>query len=264
LSNVAVNFVAQTGPNAGRTGSGVTDINGQATITYTSTLLGTDTWGSYVDNLAGRITSNTATVTWVAIAPGAGAFVIGDLENVSGGSVYWWGAQWWKQDPLSTGSAPASFKGYDLSDASPWCGQTWTTRPGNSPHPPQTVPGMMAVIVSSHIVQNGPVISGDVVGIVLVQTNPGYGPNPGHPGTGTIISTLCSSTGRTGSIATNPSVNPRVHARPGAPSQPAPARSAWPSASPSSSVSSCRTPSSTKAAKAVGNCLKKAPQTGAA
>jgi hypothetical protein len=24
-----------------------------------------------------------------------------------------------------------------------------------------------------------------------VQTNPGYGPNPGHPGTGTIVATLC-------------------------------------------------------------------------
>jgi hypothetical protein len=264
LSNVTVNFVAQTGPNAGRTGSGVTDINGQATITYTSTLLGTDTWGSYVDNLAGRITSNTATVTWVAIAPGAGAFVIGDLENATGGSVYWWGAQWWKKDAMSSGPAPASFKGYELDNASPWCGQTWTTRPGNSPHPPQTVPGMMAVIVSSHIVQNGPVISGDVVGIVLVQTNPGYGPNPGHPGTGTIISTLCSSTGTTGATATNPSLNPRVHARPGAPNQPLPARSASPSASPSSSASGCRTAPSTKAAKAVGNCLKRGLPTGAA
>jgi len=27
--------------------------------------------------------------------------------------------------------------------------------------------------------------------IVLVRTNPGYGPNPGHVGTGTIVSTLC-------------------------------------------------------------------------
>src|SRR5207237_8872333 len=40
---------------------------------------------------------------------------------------------------------------------------------------------LMAVIVSSHITKRGPVISGDIVHIVLVQTNPGYGPNPGHP-----------------------------------------------------------------------------------
>jgi hypothetical protein len=51
----------------------------------------------------------------------------------------------------------------------------------------------MAVIVASHITKRGSVISGDIVGIVLVHTNAGYGPNPGHPGTGTIIRQLCSS-----------------------------------------------------------------------
>jgi hypothetical protein len=49
----------------------------------------------------------------------------------------------------------------------------------------------MAVIVSSHITKRGPVISGDIVHIVLVRTNAGYGPNPGHPGTGTIVGQLC-------------------------------------------------------------------------
>jgi hypothetical protein len=50
---------------------------------------------------------------------------------------------------------------------------------------------MMLVIVSSQITKQGAVISGDIVHIVLVKTDPGYGPNPGHPGTGTIISQLC-------------------------------------------------------------------------
>jgi hypothetical protein len=131
------------------------------------------------------------TVIWIAFAPGGGAFVISDLKDVSGGSVYWWGAQWWKNDHLSSGLAPASFKGLELSNTSPWCGQTWTTRPGNSPHPPKTVPSVMAVIVASHITKRGPVISGDIVHIVLVRTNAGYGPNPGHPGTGTIIGQVC-------------------------------------------------------------------------
>jgi hypothetical protein len=49
----------------------------------------------------------------------------------------------------------------------------------------------MAVIVSSHITKSGPVISGNIVHIVLVRTNPGYGPNPGHLGTGTIIGQVC-------------------------------------------------------------------------
>lgn len=193
LSNVAVNFRVQSGPNAGRTGSATTDANGKASFTYPDTLPGTDVIGASVTNLAGTISSNTVTATWVLFAPGGGAFVISDLADVSGASVYWWGAQWWKKDHLSGGLAPASFKGFENGNATPWCGagQTWTTRPGNSPRPPRTVPNRMAVIVASHITKKGAVISGDIVHIVLVQTNPGYGPNPGHLGTGTIIATLC-------------------------------------------------------------------------
>jgi hypothetical protein len=192
LSNVAVSFAATAGPNAGLTGSGVTDANGQASFTYSSSKVGTDTVHASVTNLAGTIASGPVSVTWtVSFAPGGGAFVIGDLENGVGKSVTWWGAQWWKVDPMRSGLAPAAFKGFELSNASPWCGQTWTTRPGNSPHPPAAVPSLMAVIVSSHITKRGPVISGDIVHIVLVHTNPGYGPNPGHRGIGTIIATLC-------------------------------------------------------------------------
>ena len=124
-------------------------------------------------------------------APGGGAFVVGDLHYQNGASAYWWGAQWWKNDHLSTGLAPASFKGYENGNASPWCGQTWTTRPGNSSKPPKSVPGVMAVIVSSHITKSGPVISGDIVHIILVKTNPGYAANPGHLGTGTIVGQVC-------------------------------------------------------------------------
>ena len=191
LSNVAVNFSALQGPNAGRTGSGATDANGQATFSYSSVLTGTDTLRASVINLAGTIPSNTVNVIWLPYAPGGGAFVISDLKDVSGGQAYWWGAQWWKKDPLSTGWAPAAFKGFEKSNLSPWCGQTWTTRPGNSPPPPRTVSTSMLVIVSSHITKKGAVISGDIVHIVQVTTRPGYGPNPGHPGTGTIVTQLC-------------------------------------------------------------------------
>ena len=191
LSNVEVHFTATSGPNAGRTGTGTTDANGTATFSYSSLATGTDTLRASVNNIAGSVGSNPVTVIWIAFAPGGGAFVISDLKDVSGGSVYWWGAQWWKNDHLSSGLAPASFKGLELSNTSPWCGQTWTTRPGNSPHPPKTVPSMMAVIVASHITKRGPVISGDIVHIVLVTTNAGYGPNPGHPGTGTIVGQVC-------------------------------------------------------------------------
>jgi hypothetical protein len=51
----------------------------------------------------------------------------------------------------------------------------------------------MGVIVSSTVTQNGSVISGDIKEVVIVKTNPGYAPDPGNPGTGTIVGVLCTS-----------------------------------------------------------------------
>jgi hypothetical protein len=48
--------------------------------------------------------------------------------------------------------------------------------------------------VSSSITKDGDTISGNVVRVVQVATDPGYGPNPGHPGTGRIVATLCGGT----------------------------------------------------------------------
>jgi len=47
------------------------------------------------------------------------------------------------------------------------------------------------VIVSSSSSKPGSSISGDTVHIVVVQTNPGYAPDPGHPGTGIVVATFC-------------------------------------------------------------------------
>jgi hypothetical protein len=49
----------------------------------------------------------------------------------------------------------------------------------------------MGVAVSSSISTNGSVISGNLISIIVVVTNPGYGPNPGYSGTGTIVATYC-------------------------------------------------------------------------
>jgi hypothetical protein len=49
----------------------------------------------------------------------------------------------------------------------------------------------MGVIASSSIMQSGSIIAGDVPIIVVVKTNPGYGPSPGHAGTGTVVATYC-------------------------------------------------------------------------
>ena len=53
---------------------------------------------------------------------------IGDHEAVVGGRVTFWGSQWARDNPLSGGSAPSSFKGFasQSSPMPPRCGGTWS------------------------------------------------------------------------------------------------------------------------------------------
>jgi hypothetical protein len=121
-----------------------------------------------------------------------GDFVIGNLNSAIGTPVTFWGAQWAKSNSLSGGPAPNAFKGYALNPSMPTCGETWTTSPGNSPPPPPgPLPAFIEIIVSSNITQSGNTISGDIQSIVIVATNGGYEANPGHPGTGTVVSVVC-------------------------------------------------------------------------
>ena len=144
-----------------------------------------------------------AAVASLALAGGAladppsntGPFVIGDQNAAIGSQVTFWGAQWWKDNPLSTGLAPAAFKGFVDSGAPATCGQDWSTDPGNSSHPPQTVGDTVQAIVSSRITKDGPVISGDTTEVVTVAVDPGYAADPGHAGTGTVIGILCGGPG---------------------------------------------------------------------
>ena len=133
-----------------------------------------------------------ATSALADTASTSGSFVIGDQSAVVGSEVTFWGAQWWKDNSLSGGSAPASFKGF-ADTATATCGEPWTTRPGDSSAPPATVEGIVPMVVSSQITQSGPVISGDTAEVVLVQVDPGYEPDPGHPGTGTVVGIACQS-----------------------------------------------------------------------
>lgn len=131
----------------------------------------------------------------------SGMFVIGDQsadQSLQGGdTITFWGAQWWKDNGLSGGAAPASFKGFaDTLTGNAWCGDSWSTRPGNSSFPPATVgpvtsDGTVEMLVSTDVTKDGPVISGDIAKVVTVRVNPGYEPNPGHPGTGVVVDVLC-------------------------------------------------------------------------
>jgi hypothetical protein len=77
--------------------------------------------------------------------------------------------------------------------ATPACGGTFTTRPGNSSAAPDAsvIPAFMGVIVTSEVSKAGSTISGPISRIVVVTPDPGYAPNPGHPGTGTVVATFC-------------------------------------------------------------------------
>jgi hypothetical protein len=130
----------------------------------------------------------------LALAAPAGAaerFVIGDGNAATGSHVTFWGAQWWKLNTLSGGPAPAAFKGF-ANEVTGSCGGSWTTDPGNSSDPPAgPLPPVIEAIVASDVTKKGRTISGDIVGVVLIATEPGYGPSPGHAGTGTVVGVRC-------------------------------------------------------------------------
>ncbi|HLM58020.1 MAG TPA: thrombospondin type 3 repeat-containing protein [Pyrinomonadaceae bacterium] len=126
--------------------------------------------------------------------PAGGAFVVGDLVNLAGGAtVYYWGSQWVQNNPMTGGVGPHAFKGFEDASGPPSCGSTWVSRPGNSSKPPPAVPQYMAVIVSGSVQKSGPDITGDVRKVVVIQTNAGYGPAPGHVGTGKVVAVLCGA-----------------------------------------------------------------------
>lgn len=108
----------------------------------------------------------------------------------SGSTVTWWGGSWSQVNALSDGAAPASFKGFAgilLPDGGLTCGGTFQSRPGNSDQPPAQVPAYMAVAVASTVTKSG----GTISKIVVAKTDSGYAAAPGHPGTGTIVGTIC-------------------------------------------------------------------------
>jgi hypothetical protein len=162
------------------------------THTYTST--GTFTVTTTINDVGGSTTTATCSPQTLvfAFAPGGGSFAIGDLESAVGTHVMFWGAQWWKNNPTSSDSQVPSFKGFANSPSTPGCGTNWSADPGNSTPPPNgPLPAFMGVIVTSTYSKSGPAISGDTIHIVVVQTDPGYQPNPGHPGTGTVVAQVC-------------------------------------------------------------------------
>ena len=172
-------------------GSATVTVVANVTATCGDTLTNTATIsGDQFDPISANNTSSTSALVFCLTA--GGNFVVGDGNAATGTSVTFWGAKWSKLNDLSGGDAPAAFKGFETSPAVVTCGTAWTTRPGNSPPPPAApLPSVIAVIVSSSIDKSGPTISGNTVHMVVVRTNPGYAPNPGHAGRGTVLGQIC-------------------------------------------------------------------------
>ena len=69
-------------------------------------------------------------------------------------------------------------------------------------HPAGAVPSYTAVLVTDLVGKNGKMIGGTKPSIAIVQVNPGYSPNPGHPGTAVVLGPL--SVGSRGDRAAGP------------------------------------------------------------
>jgi hypothetical protein len=177
---------SSSGGTISASGSGF-DVSG----THTYAALGPYTVHTHICDVGGSCADATTPLLVFAFPSGAGDFVVGDLSST--GSVTYWGAQWAKVNHLSGGDAPSSFKGFAASStpAVPACGGTWTTGPGNSADPPDSLPTYVGVIVANSISKSGPTISGNEVRIIVVRTDPGYAPDPGHAGTGTVVGVVC-------------------------------------------------------------------------
>jgi RHS repeat-associated protein len=139
----------------------------------------------------------------------ASSFVIwgGNTPGLTVGQrVNFWGSQWAQQVTGGDYAANPSFKGFAIPKASPIvpCEPTahstgtpqldagcWTAKPGNS-SPPATIGSYIGAIVSTSIAKSGATIYGNIAATVVLQVDPGssYGPDPGHPGFGTVVAVI--------------------------------------------------------------------------
>jgi hypothetical protein len=181
---------------------GTSDSLGNVTCTIPSVTapLGPETVAAVFAGDAEYAPSSDSKSAIVFAFPSHGAFVLGDATVAAGGpstTVTWWSAQWSSLNSLSGGPVSPSFKGFASTVTLPagtppsGCTKPWSSRPGNSSAPPATVPEFMGTLVSSAATKSGSAIAGDTVKVVVVQTNPGYAPDPGSPGTGTVVATYC-------------------------------------------------------------------------
>jgi Arylsulfotransferase (ASST) len=141
---------------------------------------------------AGGRTVSTSCPSLVYAFPTSSSFAIGDNNSAIGAAVTFWSGQWAKLNSLSGGRAPDSFNGFWQTSAVPTCGGNGDVETKNSATPVAgPLPEYMGVIVNQSIKQSGSANSGRLVHIVIVRSNPGYQPDAGHAGTGTVVAQVC-------------------------------------------------------------------------
>ena len=183
----------------GQSCTGTTDASGgvSCVIAQVSTPLGPQALSAtFAGDAFYEPSSAVPTQAVVFAFPSRGVFTIGDRTEASATPatpVTWWSQDWSTRNSLSAGPVSPSFKGFaaGVSTSPPSCGATWTSGPGNSAAPPAEVPSFMGVVVTGSVSRSGSEFTGDVVEIVVVRTDAGFAPNPGHPGTGTIVASYC-------------------------------------------------------------------------
>jgi pimeloyl-ACP methyl ester carboxylesterase len=158
--------------------------------THSYAVLGPQTVAVAISDDGGSRAAATTNLMVYGVSAG-GSFVIGDGNASVGTTAQFWGARWWKANATSGGSAPADFLGYAPGVPPAACGATWTSLPGASSDPSATLPGYVAVVVTDRVTRVGSVLSGEVVHVVVVKTQPGYAPDAGHLGTGVVVATVC-------------------------------------------------------------------------
>ena len=192
----AANFTAIVNWGDATTSAGTVTASGAGSYTVAGThnyaSLGLFTIKTAIADDGGSVAVTSCTTIGFSFAPGGGAFVIGSPHAAAGQPVTFWSAQWVNVNVSAGTRNSHSFKGFAKSPASPTCGATWSADPGNSTPPPSgPLPEFMGVIVTSSTTQSGSDSSGSVAHIVVVKTDPGYAPNPGHNGTGTVVAVVC-------------------------------------------------------------------------
>jgi len=145
-----------------------------------------------VNDAGGSSTSASCNTLIYAFPSGAGAFAIGDESSAIGEVVTFWSSKWSRLNSLSGGPAPGRFNGLWQSSAMSTCEVGWEVMARTSDAPPAgPLPAYMGVIVNSSVRQSGSTDSGSAVHLVIVRTNPGYEPDPGHAGTGMVVAQIC-------------------------------------------------------------------------